>query len=98
MTWIKTVKPIDADEKLRQAMRQYKSLYPIEYRNEVEILKPMASREQGGSISDSHSLLPETLFHAFATLGTLLSPDLPLTRRQHEMIATTVSVINECFY
>ncbi len=98
MTWIKTVKPINADEKLRQAMRQYKSLYPIEYRNEVEILKPMASREQGGSISDSHSLLPETLFHAFATLGTLLSPDLPLTRRQHEMIATTVSVINECFY
>ncbi len=98
MTWIKTVKPHEADEKLRQAMRQYKSLYPIEYRNEVEILKPMASREQGGSISDSHSLLPDTLFHAFATLGTLLSPDLPLTRRQHEMIATTVSVLNDCFY
>ena len=98
MTWIKTVKPHEADAKLRQAMREYKSLYPIEYRNEVEILKPMASREQGGSISDSHSLLPDTLYHAFATLGTLLSPDLPLARRQHEMIATTVSVINDCFY
>ncbi|GDX40887.1 hypothetical protein LBMAG21_11790 [Armatimonadota bacterium] len=98
MTWIKTIPPREADEKLRQAMQRYKGLYPIEYRNEVEILKPMASREHGGSISDSHSLLPDTLYHAFATLGTLLSPDLPLTRRQHEMIATTVSVINDCFY
>ena len=52
----------------------------------------------GGGISDSHSLLPDTLYHAFATYGTLLSPDLPLTRRQHEMIATVVSVINDCFY
>ena len=79
-------------------MQRYKQLYPIEYRNEVEILKPVASRETGGSISDSHSLLPDTLYHAFATLGTLLSPELPLSRRQHEMIATLVSVKNDCFY
>ena len=46
----------------------------------------------------SHSLLPDTLYHAFATYGTLLSPDLPLTRRQHEMIAATVSALNSCFY
>ncbi len=98
MTWIKTIKPREADDKLREAMSRYKALYPVEYRNEVEILKPMAGREQGGSISDSHSLLPDALYHAFATYGTLLSPDLPLTRRQHEMIATTVSVINHCFY
>jgi len=98
MTWIKTIKPHEADEKSRQVMLRYKQLYPVEYRNEVEILKPIAGREQGGSISDSHSLLPDTLYHAFATLGTLLSPDLPLTRRQHEMIATTVSVLNHCFY
>lgn len=98
MTWIKTIPPKEADEKLREAMQRYKQLYPIEYRSEVEILKPMASRETGGSISDSHSLLPDTLYHAFATLGTLLSPELPLTRRQHEMIATLVSVVNDCFY
>lgn len=79
-------------------MRKYKALYPVEYRDEVEILKPVAGREQGGSISDSHSLLPDTLYHAFAAYGTLLSPDLPLTRRQHEMIAATVSVLNDCFY
>ena len=98
MTWIKTIKPGKADKAQRDAMRRYKALYPIEYRDEVDVLKTLASREQGGGISDSHSLLPDTLYHAFATLGTLLSPDLPLTRRQHEMIATVVSVINECFY
>jgi len=27
-----------------------------------------------------------------------MSPDLPLSRRQHEMIATMVSVTNDCFY
>ena len=98
MTWIKTIGPADADDKLREAMRRYKSLYPIEYRDEVEVLKTVASRAAGGGISDAHSLLPDTLYHAFATLGTLLSPDLPLTRRQHEMIATTVSVLNDCYY
>lgn len=98
MTWIKTIPPRDADEKLRKAMRDYKSLYPIEYRDEVPILKPIAGREQGGSISDSHSLLPDTLYHSFAAFGTMLSPDLPLSRQQHEMIATLVSVINHCFY
>lgn len=98
MTWIKTIPPREASPELREAMQRYKQLYPVEYRNEVEVLKPMASHESGGNISASHSLLPDTLYHAFATLGTLLSPDLPLTRRQHEIIATVVSVINDCFY
>ena len=98
MTWIKTIRPKEADEKLREAVRKYQQLYPVEYRTEVEVLKPVASSETGGNISASHSLLPDTLYHAFATLGTLLSPELPLTRRQHEMIATVVSVLNDCYY
>jgi AhpD family alkylhydroperoxidase len=28
----------------------------------------------------------------------LMSPELPLDRRQHEMITTMVSVTNRCFY
>jgi uncharacterized peroxidase-related enzyme len=44
----------------------------------------------------SHSLIPEALRHAFSTFGVLMSPDLPLTRMQHEMIATRVSAINGC--
>lgn len=98
MTWIKTIPPKEADEKLRQAVRGFQQLYPVEYRTEVEGLKPVASGETGGNISASHSLLPDTLYHAFATLGTLLAPELPLTRRQHEMIATLVSVLNDCYY
>ena len=34
----------------------------------------------------------------FATFGALMSPDLPLGRRQHEMITTMVSVTNRCVY
>lgn len=98
MTWIKTIPPHQADEALRKAMQGYRGMYPPEYGVEVDSLKSVAGRAQGGSISDSHSLLPDTLYHAFATLGTLLSPDLPLSRKQHEMIAATVSVLNDCFY
>jgi hypothetical protein len=46
----------------------------------------------------SHSLIPEALFHAFSTFGVLMSPQLPLSRRQQEMITTMVSVTNRCFY
>jgi len=46
----------------------------------------------------SHTLLPDVLFHAFSTFGALMSPDLPLKRHQHEMIATMVSVTNRCHY
>jgi hypothetical protein len=46
----------------------------------------------------SHSLIPEALRHAFSTFGALMNPDLPLERRQHEMIALTVSALNRCFY
>jgi len=46
----------------------------------------------------SHTLIPEALYHAFSTFGALMSPELPLERRQHEMIATMVSVTNRCQY
>jgi hypothetical protein len=46
----------------------------------------------------SHSLIPDALYHAFATFGVLMSPELPLTRAQHEMITTVVSVTNRCHY
>ena len=50
------------------------------------------------SIVGSHTLIPDALFHAFSTFGALMSPELPLQRRQHEMIATMVSVTNRCVY
>ena len=93
MTWIKTVSAED-DEKVRRAVEAQRDLYPIEYSIPVH---PTADG-QASQIVASHSLIPDALYHAFATFGALLSPELPLTRRQHEMITTVVSVINRCHY
>ena len=93
MAWIRTVPMDQADEKLRKAMEAQKALYPVEYAT------PVHPPDGGGAqIVASHSLIPEALHHAFATFGVLMSPDLPLSRRQHEMITTMVSVTNRCVY
>ncbi len=96
MTWIRTVPLNEADEKLKALLQEQRSLYPAEYEEPV----PAVPREAGNlpSIVASHTLIPEALYHAFATFGVLMSPDLPLSRRQHEIITTMVSVTNRCFY
>ena len=94
MTWIKTVPFSEADEKLRNAMEAQRELYPIEY---AEPIHPTSDGQTSGIVA-SHSLIPDALYHAFATFGALMSRDLPLTRRQHEMITTVVSVANRCHY
>ena len=93
MTWIKTISPGE-DEAVRRAAEGQRSLYPIEYATPV-FTTPAG--ESSGVVA-AHSLIPDALFHAFATFGVLMSPDLPLQRRQHEMIATVVSVVNRCHY
>jgi uncharacterized peroxidase-related enzyme len=93
MTRIKTVPWAEADDRLREARRAQHALYPPEY---AEPVLPIDDDIAG--IVASHSLIPDALYHAFATFGALMAPDLPLTRRQHEMIATVVSVTNRCFY
>ncbi len=93
MTWIKTISP-DSDEKVRRAMEAQRELYPIEYAVPIHPTPDGLS----SSIVASHSLIPDALYHAFATFGVLMSPDLPLSRRQHEMITTMVSVTNRCHY
>jgi hypothetical protein len=93
MTWIKTIPLSEASDALRQAMESQRTLYPREY------AQPVHPTDDGtAGIVASHSLIPDALFHAFATFGTLMSPDLPLTRRQQEMITTLVSVTNRCVY
>ena len=93
MTWIKTVTGSE-DERVKKAAEAQRTLYPIEYATPVH---PTPDGDTSGIVA-SHSLLPDVLFHAFATFGSLMSPDLPLERRQHEMIATMVSVTNRCHY
>ena len=94
MTWIRTIPLQEADEKLRRAIEEQKKLYPVEYSTPVH---PTPDGSTSGIVS-SHSLIPDALYHAFATFGALMSPDLPLERRHHEMITTVVSVANRCRY
>jgi hypothetical protein len=93
MTWIKTV-TMEEDERVKKAMLAQRVLYPIEYATPVH----PENNGQSSSIVASHSLIPDALFHAFSTFGALMSPELPLQRRQHEMITTLVSVTNRCVY
>ena len=93
MTRIRTIPPSEADAALRQARAAQHALYPPEYEAPV-----LPQDDEIAGIVAAHSLIPEALHHAFATFGVLMSPDLPLTRRQHEMIATVVSVTNRTSY
>jgi hypothetical protein len=93
MAWIKTIPLEEAEGKLRELLMKQREMYPVEY--------AASTAEQTGteeSIVASHTLIPDAMFHAFSTFGALMSPDLPLSRRQHEMIATMVSITNDCFY
>jgi hypothetical protein len=91
--WIRTVPFSEANEELMRAMEDQRALYPVEYKAPV-----FPTTDGLSGIVASHTLIPDALYHAFATFGALMSPELPLTRRQHEMITTVVSVTNRCFY
>ena len=93
MTWIKTVPLSEASAELLRAIHDQRELYPVEYATPVH-----PTGDGTSEIVASHSLIPEALFHAFATFGALMSPELPLTRRQQEMITTRVSTLNRCHY
>jgi hypothetical protein len=96
MAWIKTIPFDEADAALRKALEQQQGLYPKEYRRQPD--DQGVPGEQSESIVASHTLIPEALHHAFATFGSLLSPSLPLSRAQHEMITTRVSALNRCVF
>jgi len=96
MTWIKTIPYEVADPELRRIYEAVRPLYPAEYADPVAaVTRPDGTSD---SITAAHSLIPEAMRHMMSGLGVLLQPDLPLTRRQHEMIAAVVSVKNQCFY
>jgi hypothetical protein len=96
MTWIRTTPSAEASSDLKQCYEAVYSLYPPEYMAEVAaVQRPDGSAD---SITAAHSLIPQAMRHAMSAYGVLLDPQLPLTRRQHEMIATVVSALNRCFY
>jgi hypothetical protein len=85
-----------ADAEVLAASRRARAGYPPEYGAPSDPRLPEAVR--GDSIMQTHSQLPQVLEPVFVALRALFDPALPLTRRQHEMIATVVSVANDCFY
>jgi len=85
---------MEEDDRVKKAIEAQRALYPVEYATPIH---PVNAGETSDIVA-SHSLIPDALFHAFSTFGALLSPDLPLTRSQHEMITTVVSVTNRCHY
>ena len=93
MTWIRTLTIEEGGTALREVIEAQRRLYPVEYATPVH-----PTPDGTSEIVASHSLIPEALRHAFATFGTLMSTDLPLARRQHEMIAARVSSLNRCHY
>ena len=93
MTWIRTIPSDAAEGELREFIQKQRAMYPAEYATPA-----FPGALPGGGIVESHSLIPSALFHAFATFGALMDPSLPLSRKQHEMIATTVSSLNRCHY
>ena len=93
MAWIKTIPFEEANDELKKMMSDLRETYPSEYNQPA----PRASATDE-SIIQSHTLIPAAMFHAFAEFSVLMSPDLPLERRQHEIIATMVSVVNQCHY
>jgi hypothetical protein len=96
MTWIQTVPPEQAPPGLQEQYEALYRYYPPEYQPPV----PAVARPDGStdSVVAAHSLIPEAMRHMMSAYGVLLQPDLPLTRRQHEMIASVVSARNGCFY
>ena len=71
--------------------------YPREYTTKPEERQvPEAVARE--SIVMSHTLLPKAMEHVFGAHAAMMAPELPLSRAQHEMIATVVSATNDCFY
>jgi len=96
MTWIKTIPPAEAGPELRRCYDEVFALYPPEY----DLAAPAVVRPDGmvDSVVAAHSLIPQAMRHLLSGFGVLLSPELPLSRRQQEMITTVVSALNRCFY
>ena len=96
MTWIRTIPPPEAEGELKRIYETLYGMYPDEYHTPNEALR----RPDGNldSIVAAHSLLPDAMLPIFSTHAALMKPDLPLTRRQQEMVATVVSALNRCFY
>ncbi len=96
MTWIKTISPRE-DPGVRAAAMAARNVFPASY-TQSEPGGSVPPSVMADSIVLSHSLIPDVMHYMFTGIGLMMSDDLPLSRREHELIATTTSAINACFY
>lgn len=92
MAWISTPK-LPAGHPALAAAR---GGLPPEYGAPMGDHVPEAVRRE--SIVASHALAPDVMAGMFGGYAALLSPELPLSRREHELVAVVVSSINDCFH
>jgi hypothetical protein len=97
MTWIKRNLPPESPDVARR-LDALSETFPPEYDQAKRHLRQSPAIVNNDSIMLSHSLIPDAMEHIFRGYAAMLAPDLPLTRRQQEMIATTVAALNRCFY
>lgn len=93
MVWIKTIPFAEADENLKRILSEVRASYPDEYNAPAPDIPGLNE-----SIIESHTLIPQALYHSFMALAEMMRPELPLSRREHELIAAMVSVTNGCYY
>jgi hypothetical protein len=96
MARIRTIPPSQASGELLAAYERIRALYPPEYSSAPSADDEHRLNEEG--VTALHSLLPRVMEPMMTALAELMSPDLPLTRRQHEMVNTVVSRANRCEY
>ena len=97
MTWIRVDEPAD-NEAVAKAVDAATSNYPAEYSPTRRGERNLPSTVADDNIILAHSLIPKALEHMIGGFGALMSPDLPLGRRDHELIAAVTSRLNRCFY
>lgn len=97
MTWIARRLPHEHPE-VAERLEAIGREMPPEYDQSKRHLRQSPKIVNDDSIMLSHSLIPDAMEHLFRGYAAMLAPDLPLTRRQQEMIATTVAALNRCFY
>jgi uncharacterized peroxidase-related enzyme len=93
MARIKTISYDEADDKLKKILEEVRANYPKEYDPPYPDIPGLDE-----SIIESHSLIPDALHHSFMALAAMMRPELPLVRREHELIASMVSLTNGCYY
>lgn len=97
MTWIKVNRPGPEHPEVAAALDSMHK-YPPEYAAENRSQRQVPAAVMNDSIVLAHSLMPEAMKLMMGGFAAMMDPSLPLSRKEHEMIAALVSRLNQCFY